>query len=149
MPLLYTINDCRLIQLDKNSDSRGNLTHIEGKEHVPFDIRRVYYIYDVPAGSQRAGHGHKNLFQVLIALAGSFDVHLDDGKNKRTVLLNRPYEGLLITPQIWRVIDNFSSGAVCLALASDRYDESSYYRDYDQFLEARKAIDPAGGILIK
>jgi len=133
MSQLYTIEDCLLTQLDKISDIRGNLTYIEGKNRIPFDISRVYYIYDVPAGSQRAGHAHQSLFQLLIAVAGSFDVHLDDGLNKRSVTLNRPYEGLLITPMVWRIIDNFSSGAVCLALASAPYDESSYYRDYDQF----------------
>jgi hypothetical protein len=134
MSRLYTTGDCLLTQLAKISDVRGNLTYIEGKDRIPFDISRVYYIYDVPAGSQRAGHAHQSLFQLLIAVAGSFDVHLDDGVNKRSVTLNRPYEGLLITPMVWRIIDNFSSGAVCLALASATYDESSYYRDYNQFM---------------
>ena len=144
MSEIYTISDCRLIKFQKISDIRGSLTYIEGQEHVPFDIRRVYYIYDVPAGSQRAGHAHKNLFQLLVALSGSFDIHLDDGLNQRKVTLNRPYEGLLLTPVIWRTIDNFSSGAVCLALASDRYDESSYYHDYNEFrTDAHKARELA------
>src|ERR1700722_7535078 len=125
MPELYTIRDCQVITLNKISDVRGNLTYIEQNDGIPFAIRRVYYIYDVPAGSQRAGHAHKNLFQLLIAIAGSFDIHLDDGIAKNTITLNRPYQGLLITPMVWRSIDNFSSGAVCLALASDLYDESS------------------------
>lgn len=142
MPELYTLSDCQLIELNKNSDPRGSLTFLEGKHHIPFDIRRVYYIYDVPAGSQRAGHAHKNLFQLMIAIAGSFDVTLDDGFEKHTVTLNRPYKGLLITPMIWRVIDNFSSGAICLALASDLYDQSSYYHSYDHFLQSvRQARD--------
>jgi hypothetical protein len=138
MPSLFTVVDCRLIELNKISEIRGDLTFIEGQRHVPFDIKRVYYLYDVPAGSQRAGHAHKELFQLVLPVSGSFDVHLDDGFEKRTVHMNRPNIGLLVTPMIWRVIDNFSSGAVSLVLASAYYDESDYYRDYDGFLEAAR-----------
>lgn len=136
MSEIYTISDCKLIQLNEIGSDLGNLTYIEGQNHIPFPIRRVYYIYDVPPDAQRAGHAHKNLFQLLIAVAGSFDIHLDDGLAQRRVTLNRPEQGLIITPMIWRTLDNFSSGAVCLALASDVYDASSYYRDYKQFLAA-------------
>ncbi len=136
MSAIYTITDCQLIQLTKIGSDRGNLTYLEGQNHVPFAIRRVYYIYDVPADAQRAGHAHKNLFQLLIAISGSFVIHLDDGVAQRNVTLNHSEEGLILTPMIWRTLDNFSPGAVCLALASDRYDESSYYRDYEQFLAA-------------
>jgi dTDP-4-dehydrorhamnose 3,5-epimerase-like enzyme len=136
MPEAYTINDCKIIELNKFSDARGNLTFIEGGRHIPFDILRVYYIYDVPAGLGRAGHAHNKLFQLMIPLAGSFDITLHDGLEKRTVTLGRPYEGLLVTPMIWRIIDNFSPGAICLALASDLYEEASYYRNYNDFLAA-------------
>lgn len=116
------------------SDPRGNLTFIENSAHVPFDIRRVYYLYDVPGGSSRAGHAHKQLQQVLIAMSGSFDVELDDGREKRRFHLNRSYYGLYIYPMVWRGIDNFSSGSVCMALASLPFDEADYYRDYADFL---------------
>lgn len=124
---------CRLIELPRVPDARGNLTFIESGRHVPFDIRRVYYLYDVPGGAARAGHAHKALQQVLVAMSGSFDVVLDDGRERRIFQLNRSYLGLFIPPMIWREIGNFSSGAVCMALASDFYDESDYYRDYATF----------------
>jgi hypothetical protein len=130
------LNDCGLVELPKISDVRGNLTFIEGGRHVPFDIKRVYYLYDVPGGAERGGHGHKALHQLIVAMSGSFDVVLDDGKEKRRIHLNRSYQGLYICPMIWRELDNFSSGSVCMVLASTLYDESDYYRDYDQFLEA-------------
>ena len=133
-----SINDCNIINLPKIADSRGNLTFVEGQRHIPFDIRRVYYLYDVPGGSERGGHAHKGLHQLIIAMSGSFDVLLDDGINKKKVHLNRSYFGLYVCPMIWRELDNFSSGSVCMVLASDYYDENDYYRDYKQFHEARR-----------
>jgi hypothetical protein len=130
------IQGCRLIDFPKISEPRGNLTFIEGARHVPFEIARVYYLYDVPGGASRAGHAHKALHQVLIAMSGSFDVVVDDGRNRGTHHLNRSYYGLYIPPMVWREIDNFSSGSVCLALASATYDEADYYRDYQDFLKA-------------
>lgn len=131
------LSDCKLISLPKIQDPRGNLTFIEGGAHVDFDIQRVYYLYDVPGGSARGGHAHKALRQLIIAMSGSFDVLLDDGHEKRTFHLNRSYVGLYVCPMIWRELDNFSSGSVCMVLASNRYDEADYYRDYDQFLRER------------
>lgn len=130
------ITDCRLIDLPRINDQRGNLTFIESGRHIEFDIQRVYYLYDVPGGSERGGHAHKGLRQLIIAMSGSFDVHLDDGKQKRTVHLNRSYVGLYVCPMIWRELDNFSSGSVCMVLASNRYDESDYFRNYDEFLRS-------------
>lgn len=130
----YSLSDCRVINLPKISDPRGNLTFVESLSHIPFNINRVYYLYDVPGGAERGGHSHKALQQLIIAISGSFDIHLDDGKNKRTFHLNRSYEGLYVCPMMWREIDNFSSGAVCLVLASDVYDEADYYRDYKDFV---------------
>ncbi|MBY0454757.1 MAG: FdtA/QdtA family cupin domain-containing protein [Burkholderiaceae bacterium] len=131
-----SINFCKIITLPKISDPRGNLTFIEGDSHIPFDIQRVYYLYDVPGGAQRGGHAHKNLHQLIIAMSGSFDVVLDDGKEKQRYHLNRSYNGLYVCPMIWRELDNFSSGSVCMVLASNRYDEDDYYRDYQDFLKA-------------
>ena len=125
-----------IIDLPKISDPRGNLTFIESSTHIPFNVERVYYLYDVPGGAVRAGHAHKELHQFLIAMAGSFDVMVDDGRKQQKFHLNRSYYGLYIPPMLWREIDNFSSGSVCLALASAPYDESDYYRDYDAFLNA-------------
>ncbi len=130
------LEKCKMIDLPKIGDPRGNLTFIEGGRHVPFDIRRVYYLYDVPGGAERGGHAHKDLHQLIIAMSGSFDVVLDDGKNKRRIHLNRSYNGLYVCPMIWRELDNFSSGSVCMVLASNHYDESDYYRDYQEFLNA-------------
>lgn len=129
-----SISDCKLIELTKIYDHRGNLTFIEGSRHIPFDIKRVYYLYDVPGGAARAAHGHKALHQLMIAMSGSFDVTLDDGVDKKQFHLNRSYFGLYISPMIWRDLDNFSSGAVCMVLASDYFDELDYYRNYDEFL---------------
>ena len=132
------IEDCRIIQLPRIQDRRGNLTFVESNRHIPFEIRRTYYLYDVPGGSERGGHAHKGLQQLIIAISGSFDVHIDDARQKKDYSLNRSYFGLLVCPMIWREIDNFSSGAVCMVLASDFYDENDYYRDYEEFQRAVK-----------
>jgi len=123
----------RLIEMPKISDVRGNLTAIEGRRHVPFDIARVYYIYDVPSGSVRAAHAHKRLEQVFLAFSGSFKIHLEDGRQKASYVLNRPNVGLYVPPGVWRLVDDFSGGAVCVVLASDYYDEADYLRSYDDF----------------
>lgn len=128
---------CTIVELPKISDPRGNLTFIEGKRHVPFDIQRVYYLYDVPGGAERGGHAHKGLEQLIIAMSGSFDVLLDDGEKKKRVHLNRSYSGLYVCPMIWRELDNFSSGSVCMVLASNNYDEADYYRNYEEYLQVR------------
>jgi len=129
------LSDCRLIDLPKIEDARGNLTFVEGDNHIPFDIKRVYYLYDVPGGSHRGAHAHRNLHQFMIAMSGSFDVTLTDGHEEQTFHLNRSYFGLYICPMMWRYLDNFSSGAVCMVMASSRYDEGDYIRDYDTFLQ--------------
>lgn len=129
------LSECRLIDLPKISDPRGNLTFIEGNHHVPFEIKRVYYTYDVPGGSDRGAHAHKRLHQLIIAMSGSFDVVLDDGFEKKRFHLNRSYFGLYVCPMMWRELDNFSSGSVCLVLASEIYDPADYYRDYALFLQ--------------
>ncbi|MBA4040211.1 MAG: hypothetical protein C0474_00100 [Sphingobium sp.] len=126
-----------MIELPKITDPRGNLTFIEGGGHVPFDINRVYYLYDVPGGAERGGHAHKKLHQLIIAMSGSFDVILNDGVSDRQFHLNRSYRGLLICPMIWRELNNFSSGSVCMVLASHHYTEDDYYRDYDEYLADR------------
>jgi hypothetical protein len=128
-----SLSACRLIDLPKISDPRGNLTFIEGGRHIPFDIQRAYYLYDVPGGASRGGHAHKALHQLIIAMSGSFDIVLDDGSAQRRFHLNRSYYGLYVCPMIWREMDNFSSGSVCLVLASNFYTESDYYWDYDEF----------------
>ncbi|WP_445628121.1 sugar 3,4-ketoisomerase [Nostoc sp. DSM 114167] len=127
---------CQIINLEKILDPRGNLTFIEGNKHIPFEIKRVFYLYDVPGGSNRAGHSLKKCQQFLIAMSGSFDVIIDDGFQKQRYHLNRSYYGLYISPLMWREIDNFSSGSVCMALASELYEESDYYRDYQDFFKA-------------
>jgi hypothetical protein len=132
------IEKCKLFDLPKISDPRGSLTFIEGGTHVPFDIERVYYLYDVPGGAERGGHAHKGLEQLIIAISGSFDVVIDDGYTKKRIHLDRSYSGLYICPMIWRELDNFSSGSVCMVLASQIYDESDYYRNYEEFLGAAK-----------
>lgn len=135
-----------VIDLPIVHDLRGNLTVIEGGQQVPFDVARVYYLYDVPSGSERAGHAHKTLRQLIIAASGSFSVHLDDGRCQETIFLNRSHKGVLLQPMVWRVINNFSSGAVCLVLASAHYDECDYYRDRDDFQTAATAKWAAAGI---
>lgn len=129
------VADAKIIDIPKIEDRRGNLSVVEEFKNVPFHIARAYWLYDVPAGAMRGGHAHKRLKQLLIALSGSFTVTLDDGLEKRKILLNRPYQGLLIETGIWRTIDDFSSGAVCLVLASELYDESDYIYDYEEFLK--------------
>ncbi|MCI6419120.1 MAG: FdtA/QdtA family cupin domain-containing protein [Bacteroidales bacterium] len=133
-----TIDDCKIIDLRKISDPRGNLTPIEGGSELPFDIKRVYYLYDVPSGASRGAHAHKALQQLIIAANGSFTITLDDGKKKNVFTLNRPYQGLLIVPGIWRNLDDFSSGAVLLCLASEHYDEADYIRNYKEFKKYKK-----------
>jgi len=131
-----SLENCCIIDLPKIYEPRGNLTFIEGGNHIPFDIRRVYYLYDVPGGAERGGHAHKALHQLIIAMSGSFDVVLDDGGNKKRFHLNRSYFGLYVCPMIWRELDNFSSGSVCLVLASNVYEESDYFRDYKEYISA-------------
>lgn len=130
------LDDCQLVELRKITDLRGNLTPLESFIDVPFQIARVYYLYDVPGGSHRGGHAHKELQQLIIAVSGSFDVMLDDGTEKQKFTLNRPYVGLYVCPMTWREIDNFSSASVCMVIASEKFDESDYYRDYNKFREA-------------
>jgi len=135
------LGNCRVIDLSKISNPQGNLTFIEGQGHIPFDIKRVYYLYDVPGGAERGGHAHKELHQLIIAMSGSFDVILDDGYQKKRFPLNRSYYGLYVCPMVWREVDNFSSGSVCLVLASAPYDEADYIRDYNAFVRAVR-VDP-------
>ena len=131
-----SLDDCKIIELPKISDPRGNLSFIEGNNHIPFDIKRVYYLYDVPGGGERGGHAHKALHQLIIAMSGSFDVVLGDGTNTQRFHLNRSYYGLYVCPMMWRELDNFSSGAVSLVLASNYFDEDDYYRDKVEFQDA-------------
>ena len=131
-----SVDDCRVIELPRITDPRGNLTFIEAGEHVPFEIQRVYYLYDVPGGESRGGHAHRELEQVIIAMSGSFDVLLDDGRNQRRVSLNRSYYGLYMPTMIWRELVNFSSGSVCTVLASRHYEPKDYFYDYDTFAVA-------------
>jgi dTDP-4-dehydrorhamnose 3,5-epimerase-like enzyme len=127
------ITDCRVIELPKMSDPRGNLTFIEGERHVPFDIKRVFYLYDVPGGEDRAAHANKKLQEFFVAVSGSFDVVVDDGTRQHRFFLNRSYYGLYVPGMIWRKLENFSSGSVCLVLASELYDADDYHRNYDEF----------------
>ena len=131
-----SIHNCKIIELPKISNAQGNLTFVEGSNHIPFDIQRVYYLYDVPGGATRGGHAHKKLHQLIVAMSGSFDILIDDGNEKQRFHLNRSYQGLYICPMIWRELDNFSSGSVCMVLASNFYDEEDYLRDYHTFLNA-------------
>jgi dTDP-4-dehydrorhamnose 3,5-epimerase-like enzyme len=128
------LSDCKIIDLPKISDPRGNLTFVESGKHIPFEFKRTYYLYDVPGGAERGGHGHRQLQQFIIAMSGSFDVILDDGFNTKRFHMNRSHYGLYIPSMMWRTIENFSSGSVCMVLASEFYDESDYYRDYEIFL---------------
>ena len=128
------LKDCKFIDLPKIEDHRGSLTFLQTEQPIPFEIERVYYLYDVPGGAERGAHAHKKLHQFIIAISGSFDVVLDDGRQSKRFHLNRPYFGLYVCPMMWRMLDNFSSGSVCLVLASEKYDETDYIRDKDQFL---------------
>ncbi|MEH1934001.1 MAG: FdtA/QdtA family cupin domain-containing protein [Nostoc sp.] len=130
------IINCKIINFPKITDPRGNLTFIEGGRHIPFEIQRVYYLYDVPGGAERGGHAHQQLQQLIIAMSGSFDVVLDDGYEKKCFHLNRSYYGLYICPMVWRELENFSSGSVCMVLASTFYEEADYYRNYQEFLKS-------------
>lgn len=134
------LDKCKIIELPKITDTRGSLTFIEGDRHVPFDIKRIYYLYDVPGGEVRGGHGHKALWQLIVALSGSFEVTLTDAFETRSFFLNKPFQGLLVAPMLWRELDDFSSGSVCLVCASDFYDEDDYFRDYDAFEIAAKEV---------
>ena len=133
-----SINDCKIIDLPKEEDPRGTLTYIYNSVQVPFDVKRLFYIYDVPAGKDRGAHAHKELSQLIIAASGSFTVTLNDCKCKRTFFLNRPYQGLYVKPGMWRDLEDFSSGAVCMVLASEVYQKEDYIRDYQEFLLFRK-----------
>jgi hypothetical protein len=138
-----SVDKCQIFEIPKISDPKGNLSFVEGGRHVPFEIKRVYYLYDVPGGAERGGHAHKDLHQLIISMSGSFDVHIDDGFKKKTIHLSRSYYGLYICPMIWRELDNFSSGAVCMVLASERYLESDYLRTYSEFIErAHGSLNP-------
>lgn len=134
----YSVFDCTMVELDKHhSDRNGNLTVVENGVTLPFDVKRVYYIYDVPGGENRGAHAHKKLNQLIVAVSGSFKVTLDDGHCKRSFFLNRPYQGLFVQPGLWRDLDDFSSGAVCMVLASDVYDQNDYIRSYEDFIDFR------------
>ena len=135
--MMANVYDCSLIELRRIVSPSGSLTTVTGGLTLPFDIERVYYLYDIPGGETRGGHAHRQLHQLIVAASGSFDILLDDGTNRRTVHLNRPYYGLYLTNMIWRELLNFSSGGICLVLASARYDEADYFREYDEF---RKAV---------
>ena len=137
-----SVHDCKVLELPVIHAPEGNLTFVEGLRHVPFEIARIYYLYDVPGGGARGGHAHRNLRQMLIAMSGSFEVLLDDGEEKAAYTLNRSYNGLLLAPMIWRELVNFSSGSVCMVIASDVYDEDDYFRDYDEFIAAANGGGP-------
>lgn len=133
-----SVYECDILKLSKIHNRAGNITIVEGNNNVPFEVKRIYYLYDIPSGEVRGGHAHKALYQLIIATSGSFDVHLDDGLNKKIVRLNRPDYGLLIVPGIWRELFEFSSGSVCLVLASTKYDETDYIRDHSEFIKYKE-----------
>ena len=135
----FSVYDCGIIQLDRHhSDRKGDICVVENNDTIPFAVQRLYYLYDVPGGVSRGGHAHRNLYQLIVAASGAFSVTLDDGSVKRTFTLNRPYQGLLVKPGIWRDIDDFSSGSVCLVLASEKYDPADYIRNYNDFIQYRE-----------
>lgn len=134
----YSVSDCCIIELDRHhSQRKGDISVVENGKEVPFDVKRIYYLYDVPGGADRGGHAHKELYQLIVAASGAFTVELDDGTEKKAFTLNRPYQGLLVKPGIWRTLTDFSSGSVCLVLASEKYDEKDYIREYDDFINYR------------
>jgi len=133
-----TVFDCPILELPRINNRSGNITAIQNNKEIPFDIKRIFYLYDIPGGESRGAHAHKECHQFLVAASGSFEVQLEDGKVKKTVMLNQPFRGLHIPPGIWASEVNFSSGAICLVLASHKYDESDYIRDYKEFLEFKK-----------
>lgn len=134
----FNVYDCSIIEFNKHhSDRKGNLTVVQNGETIPFDVKRVYYIYDVPGGAGRGSHAHRELSQLIVAASGSFTVTLDDGVCKRAFFLNRPYQGLYVKPGMWRELTDFSSGAVCMVLASDIYNKEDYIRDYQEFIKFR------------
>ena len=135
-----SIYDCSIIELPRLKNRAGNITVVNNNDNIPFEIKRVFYIYDIPGGEDRGAHAHKDCHQLLVAVSGSFEVEMDDGTNKRTVTLNRPYYGLHIPPGIWAAEKGFSSGAVCLVLASHKYDEKDYIRDYENFKAYKKKL---------
>lgn len=130
--------DCTIVQFDTHHYDKGNISVAENLKDIPFEVKRVYYLYDVPGGEKRGGHAHYDLRQLIVAASGSFDVVIDDGNVRRTFTLNRPYQGLLIEPGLWRDLENFSSGSVCLVLASEHYDEKDYIRSYEKFIEYKR-----------
>ncbi|MDR1632727.1 MAG: FdtA/QdtA family cupin domain-containing protein [Dysgonamonadaceae bacterium] len=132
-----TVFNCNVLTLPKIHNRAGNITALNNFRDIPFDVNRVYYLYDVPGGEDRGGHAHRELQQLVVAVSGSFDITIDDGRNKKTISLNRPYYGLHIIPEIWRDLTNFSSGAICLVLASHKYDANDYIRDYEQFIQMK------------
>ena len=130
-----TVGNCRVITLNKHQHENGNLSVVESYAEVPFELQRIYYLYDIPGGAERGGHSHYKCEEFIVAVSGSFDIILNDGANQRIVTLNRSNVGLLVVPGIWRVLNNFSSGAVCLVIASEKYDENDYVRSFEHFLE--------------
>jgi len=134
----YSVSDCGIIELDRHhSQRKGDISVVENGKEVPFDVKRIYYLYDVPGGADRGGHAHKALYQLIVAASGAFTVELDDGTEKKAFTLNRPYQGLLVKPGIWRTLTDFSSGSICMVLASEKYDEKDYIRDYESFIKYR------------
>lgn len=147
--MMHSVDQCHLIEFPRISDPRGHLTFIENAKHLPFAIQRVYYLYEVPEGSERGGHAHRRLHQVLIALSGSFEIVLDDGFAQRTLRLHQANQGLYLCPMIWRVIRHFSAHSLCLVLASDPYEESDYYREYPEFEQAARSHRGAAALSSK
>ena len=130
-----SVYECSIVELSRHHHEEGNITVVENSSTIPFEVRRTYYLYDIPGGESRGGHAHRKLQQLIVAASGSFSVTLNDGRVKRTFVMNRPYQGLLIVPGIWRTLEDFSSGSVCLVLASEKYEESDYIRDYEEFIK--------------